>query len=386
MTTVLDCIGAHVAEQGLHVRKAIPRGPDHLLLVLGDRHGGRVAGQWFRDAENAPRVARETREATRARVDVRVLGDSGVMLQPDGADRRLRRLHALATAPGSRLVAHRAERRALVRHVGQTGVTTYTKVVRPERFTAMLAGMHVTVGGVAVPTVIAADPTAGTMTCTALAGRTLQQLLEDPTISGAALQDLGRAVGAAVARLHAAAPRPGAGRHDAAAELAVTRGWLERAHAYGLLDTASSVIREAEQAAVRLLAGPPCEATYLHRDLHDMQVLVDGSGAVGILDFDLATTGEPALDLANLLVHLELKAALGACAAERAADCAEAVVAGYAPSREVWGRMPGYSLTARLRLAAVYAFRPAYAQVGAALLSDPTDRHRGLLEERKARR
>jgi hypothetical protein len=65
------------------------------------------------------------------------------------------------------------------------------------------------------------------------------------------------------------------------------------------------------------LAGAP--AAPLHRDLHDGQVLIAADGGIGVLDFDTLAAGDPALDLANLLVHFELRSAQGACTPSRAA-------------------------------------------------------------------
>jgi aminoglycoside phosphotransferase (APT) family kinase protein len=102
---------------------------------------------------------------------------------------------------------------------------------------------------------------------------------------------------------------------------------------------------------------------------------VDDDGVVGVLDLDLAATGEPALDLANLLVHLELRSLQGLCPGARARACAGAVVDGYDPGLDTWRRVSAYALTTRLRLAAVYAFRPGSAGIGRALLTadGPTD-------------
>jgi aminoglycoside phosphotransferase (APT) family kinase protein len=44
----------------------------------------------------------------------------------------------------------------------------------------------------------------------------------------------------------------------------------------------------------------------LHRDVHPRQLFVDGE-RVTLIDWDLCGAGDPALDLANLLMHLELR-------------------------------------------------------------------------------
>jgi aminoglycoside phosphotransferase (APT) family kinase protein len=180
-----------------------------------------------------------------------------------------------------------------------------------------------------------------------------------------------RATGAALARLHAR-PAAATARHDAGDEVAVARRWVEHAASYGLLDGAGGVDELIGRARRSLSAGPtaPCR---IHRDLHDKQVLVDSVAAgpaVGLLDFDLAAVGEPALDLANLLVHFELHARQGHTSYGRSRACADAVLDGYRPRADIRNRLAGYDLAARTRLVAVYAFRPASASAALALVSD----------------
>ncbi len=142
-------------------------------------------------------------------------------------------------------------------------------------------------------------------------------------------------------------------------------------------------------APFQTLAEPVCAAltagasspVLLHRDFYDKQVFWDktGSGAEadGLLDFDTLAVGEAALDLANALVHFELRALQGTCSPELAQAAAAALVTGYAPDSAVRGRMQVYANATRLRLACVYACRPAgislspqlFAQVGRPLVS-----------------
>jgi len=370
MSTLLARIEDAVADLGLRVTKAVPRGPGHLLLELVARDGTPAAAQWFADRDRALHVARQTESRTGHDVPVPVLSSAGVLVQRAGADRRLPVLHRLVTHPDAVLVAHRPERRGVVRRVDDQARETYTKVVRPNRLRRTLAGARTHIDGVVLPAVTATDPAAGTLTCRALPGTSLHDLLTDPAIPEDRIRKVGLAAGEAVARLHRTDPPPTVDqRHDARTEVEVTHGWLTQATALRLLHpkapVAASVLR-----LERFLEQTPCRPTYVHRDLHDKQVVVDDGLTVGLLDFDLAATGEPALDLANLLVHLELRAVQGRCSPARAATCAEALVEGYAPDPDVWRRVPGYGLTARLRLAAVYAFRPGGSEIGMALLTE----------------
>ena len=270
-----------------------------------------------------------------------------MVLQPAGADRRLRALAGLVAEPGAVLVAHRPERRAVVRR----GDGAFTKAVRPGR---------------RVPVVLAVDPAAGTVTTGALPGRTLHELLRagSPQAVPAA-----EALGVALAVLHAAAAPPGAPQHDGAAELAVLRRWSALACAHGV-GSAGDGAEEAEQDAEHdaQLARPAGRLVPVPRDRHAKPALVAAAGGTGLLDFDLAGLGEPALDLANLLVHLELRVEQGLVPAELAGAGARAVLGGYDPPADVVARLPVYRLATARRLAAVYAFRPAHAAAAGRLL------------------
>ena len=68
--------------------------------------------------------------------------------------------------------------------------------------------------------------------------------------------------------------------------------------------------------------------------------------------------GDPALDLANLLAHLDLRERQGLI--DDAAPLRRAVLHGYGPGSALVKRLPGYEALARQRLAAVYAFRPTH--------------------------
>ncbi|MDP9445155.1 MAG: phosphotransferase, partial [Actinomycetota bacterium] len=153
----------------------------------------------------------------------------------------------------------------------------------------------------------------------------------------------------------------------------------------GVLDLAPADVHRQLCEAGRRLSGRPDETACLHRDLHDKQVLVDAhTCGVGMLDFDLLAAGEPALDLANLLVHLELRAMQGWCSPYRAQVCAAAVLDGYRPGPGVRRRLPGYDLTTRLRLVAVYGFRPPHRQAAARLLSARAHADHDVLKEKSA--
>lgn len=101
-----------------------------------------------------------------------------------------------------------------------------------------------------------------------------------------------------------------------------------------------------------------------HRDLHDKQVLVDPStGRLGLLDFDTAAWAEPALDLANLAVHIGLRLDQGLWSEQHAAIAQEQVQ----EVRQALGvsddRFEAYAEATRIRLACLYLFRPRYREL-----------------------
>lgn len=354
MTLVRQIIDRGAAH-GLSLYRASPRGTDRLVLEFRDRDGAVIAGQWHRDPERGAATARRTAMASaRGSFDVTVLDRPDLFVQRRGADRRLPALAQLANRQGSLLVSHRAERRGVVRLADGD----FVKVVPPEKVAAVVTGCSVTSANpsLALPRVVGVDPESGTVTTAAMSGRTLESRLTDSNLSDDELVTDAKAVGAALREFHEEGPLPTAlPRHDTAAELAVTERWLNAATGFGLVDPdrwTSTLAR-----AVDLLDERPTDPVRVHRDLHDKQLVLEVDQPVGLLDLDLVTSGEAAVDIANLLVHLELRHRLGGCTTTRAERCAEAFLTGYAPTEPTLARIGGYMTTTRLRLAGVYAFR-----------------------------
>ncbi len=86
----------------------------------------------------------------------------------------------------------------------------------------------------------------------------------------------------------------------------------------------------------------------LHRDFHPRQ-LFHGRSRIWVIDWDLAAAGDPALDIGNFLMLLELKYGT------ESRPMAEAFLAGYAIRSDGWpalrARLPGWQATACLRRA-----------------------------------
>jgi thiamine kinase-like enzyme len=165
-------------------------------------------------------------------------------------------------------------------------------------------------------------------------------------------------------------PVTGLRRFGAEDELAVLLQWRERA---ALAEVAppegfEEACRELTATAPGLPQAPPVPC---HRDLHDGQLLLTPHG-VALLDFDLLCAGDAALDPANLLAHLHLRALQGEEGADENAAhaCGEALLEGLDRSEEEGfsTRLRFYQATASLRLALVYGLRPRWAHLSATLV------------------
>lgn len=348
-------LGTAMSEQGWTLVRALPRDSQHALLQLSRGGAQVVAGQWFADRDRAARVAEQT-AARGGKVD-RPL--PGVLVQHDGADRKLSAL-ADRCAAGGRLRAHRPERRAVVE---VDGGSRFVKIVRPDRVRALVQTMARRFDGVPTPRVLEVEERTGSVTTAALPGDTLHALL---TGDADALPGTMHEIGATLGRLHAGPTRAGVAVHGPAAELAVVDRWIGLAARFG---GDMQAARAARSRLPELLVARRRQAL-LHRDLHDKQIVLGPDGPA-LLDLDLLAVGDPALDLANLAVHLELRSRQGLLPMAAAGEAVAALLEGYRPGAATRAAATGYLLATRVRLAAVYSFRPAAGAAAARLLTDP---------------
>lgn len=337
----LGMITNQLAELGLRLVRSWPRGADRLLLDLTDHDQRPVAGQWLAAPGRAAAIAAATPGSSAA---------GSFVLQPAGADRRLPAVARRLQWPGATLLGHRPERRAVLREPDGS----FTKIVRPDRWHRLVDTTRLAEAlPLATPAILDADPVQASVTTAALPGRTLTDLLTEPTAAESC-----RAAGRTLAVLHrldpalATAGRAAPALHDLAAERAVTARWQRLAAEYGAPRPAWRPHRPHRGGH----PGPPDRLVLLHRDLHDGQLLINDDGEAGLIDFDLVAVGDPALDLANLIAHLELRADQGVIADPE--PLIEAALNGYRPSPALRSRLPGHLELARDRLDAVYAFRP----------------------------
>ena len=202
------------------------------------------------------------------------------------------------------VVTYRPGRRAVVRvRVGEgsrgaAGYERYLKVVPPDELEPLISRLAALDGYVPVPQVVATWPKDGTIVLAALAGRTIREVL----LTGDRAAVDGLPDGSALIDLLDRLPPPAVGP-----TVSVSHGPLARTTGHaGLLAAVMPDERERLEALVGRLGRPagagPVVAT--HGDLHEAQLLVEGSRVVGILDVDGAGPGRRVHDLATLLGHL----------------------------------------------------------------------------------
>ena len=216
-------------------------------------------------------------------------------------------LHVRTYRPGRRAVV---QVRVRDRGEGAAGFERYLKIVPPDELGPLSGRLTALLGHVPVPEVVATWPEDGTIVLAALGGRTVRDVLL--TGDRAALDELPD--GDALLDLLDRLPAPAAGLHAPA-----SRGPLARAEAHaGLLATVMPDARDHLEMLVGRIGDPagagPVVTT--HGDLHEAQLLVEGSRVVGVLDVDGAGPGRRVDDLATLLGHL---VALGDAAPRRRA-------------------------------------------------------------------
>ena len=273
----------------------------------------------------------------------RIGPDGSLSLVPPTVDPKLR---ALGAGHAGRLVVHRLGKRAVVLAPDRA-----IKILRPGR-----AGKVAVASIAALPACWAAGfgaaevlrSTEETVEFSMLPGRTLHDLGDDALDGWRTLAAGWPAFAGTLLDLPS---------HSAEDEIGVLRTWLGHAQRFGSLDRLDELAAAVDECCSALAEAPDPEAT-LHRDLHDKQALWDGE-RIHLLDLDTAARGEAALDLANLLVHVELREAQGLLT--RGDEVCEAL----SPAVDALGispeRLAAYAQATRLRLCFLYSFRPASA-------------------------
>ncbi|MGI6877496.1 hypothetical protein [Microbacterium sp. gxy059] len=277
------------------------------------------------------------------------------MLAP-GEDPALPALGALARR--GTIVSHRPGRRAVVRLAEGKG---YAKALRRGRGEAAAdaheRGADAFSGGFAVPRLLARG--ADAIEIEAIPGRTLHELGGDRDLSEeqwrAAWRAWREAWVSSVADADASALPP----HDAQDEARILSEWAERAAERARDDREADLLRTAAgRLAGRVVAGAGPARAAAHRDLHDKQLLWDPEHGIGVIDLDTCARADPALDLGNLLAHVEFAVVQGAWPRRRA-RLARGEIASAARALDVGPeRLDAWRRAARFRIASVHLLRP----------------------------
>ncbi|KAB7745505.1 hypothetical protein GA707_06190 [Nostocoides sp. F2B08] len=279
-----------------------------------------------------------------------------VVLNRPGHDRKLPALEAVAGR--GTLVVHRLGRRAVVRHDDR-----FVKVLRPGSSDAVAHRSRVGARIAASAGFVAAevlDAGPGRIEFAVVPGQDLHSAGASMDLaSWADAWDAWADAWPAFARADASPERPPA--HTAADELTGLVTWLDHTHAFAALPRLQrELVLRCRALGDELAATEPDAPVVSHRDLHDKQLLWDGRRA-GLLDLDTLALAEPALDLANLAVHAELRTHQGLWSRHHRDVVLERVERVADDLAVQPRRMRAYAEATRLRLTMLYAFRPRWA-------------------------
>lgn len=345
----------------LLLRRAWPRENSRLLLEYATPDGRLVGGQWAISADDLERAREQTAAAApHATVAITHVGAQRILLQSNGADRELPALAEFLRTTPATLISHRVERRAVASGVrGES----FIKFVRSESHAraALDMGRH----ALALPRRLfdVPEPLDSNLGQGWIAWSSLPGQSWHAHIAAGDSTAVSHAVGRALREIHDAPP-PSAElpSHAAAAEARVLRRWVRHAVQYGV---APELILDSCERAVADLSQGPMTPCLIHRDFHERQVLIKPGGRVGIIDFDTLSIGEAALDLGNVLAHLDFAAERTVAPSMEIAGHTRGFLGGYGPSRDLLARASVYRAVAALRLRCIHAFRPAGVQPSA---------------------
>ncbi len=358
-----DAVGRGIVGP-LRLRRVWPRDVSSLALQYVDTSGAVVPAVWCADEGETRRLGRKL-----DRVGGLLASGDGVLvgLHPNGADPRLPALGALLERPGATLVSHRPGRRAVVRLEGE-GSVRYAKVLRPGKTDRVVRSGRLveSLDGRAfdIAAVDEYDPESGVLVTHLLHGICMHDIPRDDDESFvSACGEAGRALRS----LHQDAPA-WLGLHDSEAEIGMLEARLACVGKF--VPELYEAVKSVAVPVFDALRNEPGRWQLIHRDFYDKQIIVGLSGRVGVLDFDTLGAGEPALDIANMLAHLELRMLQGSRDGVAVSAGAREFLRGYGEGhvQEDAARIAAYLDASRLRLACLYAFWPEWAGISRKLV------------------
>lgn len=362
-----DAARLGLARGDLRLRAVWPRDDVLALAEFEDAEGRAVSAQWYwADVVDGHGRARDAflslAEQIGSADGLAHLG-AGVVLHARGADARLPVLASLL-AVGCELVVHRPGRRAVVR-ARVDGDVVFTKVTRARTARRLVAVAGQLRRRAPVVELTGAQVSSGVTIWRRAPGERLLDLLAGPQACDAAA-----AAGRAVRALHGACAS-GLPTREPDREWSDVERW---ARFVGRV--APSLMTLVEPGPSAGPQTPPASRHHhtaaIHGDLHEKQVMIEG-GRATLIDIDGAAAGDPAVDVGNLLAHLQLRARQGLISDDTATRAAAAFLAAYGPTTELLERAAAYSRTTLLRLACVYAVRPRWRGI----VADLADMGRG---------
>ena len=261
-------------------------------------------------------------------------------------------LPALSARLTGALVVHRASRRAVVMEASRV-----RKIVRPHRAAALVrahttAASLLRVTGLRTPRILdSSDDIDDVIDLELLPGRSLDALGDTGLPAWRRLADSWAHLAHGEADLPVHGPRQ---------ETEVLRRWFASAQRHGVIDQLVPLHEQVVDTCLSLREGSGVHVI-THRDLHDGQLLWDGTD-LSLLDLDTAAMAEAALDLGNLWAHADLMAVRGRLGPEAHAQVRGLLdnMARTLPTTA--DRLETYYRSSALRLVFVHAFRPAAHQ------------------------
>jgi hypothetical protein len=287
---------------------------------------------------------------------------------------------ALAHGPaiGSiRVIRHRPGRRCLVRYAFTDGTPAVlgkatAKGVHKRSLAVQTrlhaAGFTADAGDrIAVPEPLGPVPSLGLWLQREVAGRPLQAMLDEPAAIAACER-----TAVALAKLHRV-PAETAPRWTTADELGVLDDRLGRlaSERHDLAGRGLQLLERCRTALNRLTVSP---SAGVHRDFYPEQVLVDGD-RLHLVDLDLYSRGDPALDAGNFLAHL-IEAAIRATGRAGGYDrLANAFRARFLRENPTVGEaaVAGYTLASLARLVQISTVMPERRHATVAILEAAED-------------
>lgn len=251
------------------------------------------------------------------------------------------KLPALAAAlDRGRLLSYRVGRRAVV-----ATESTFIKVVRPSRLAALQTAHQLAdaIQRVDAPAIIGAEPI-GSIELTAMHGSSLHALIRQGSVQA---DDI-RSVAHSLASLHGGID-PELLPHR---QPDPPQRWIDT-----VARVNRQVARELNRLATKLPNVDPGTRSIIHGDLHDKNIFISAKSA-GFIDLDGLSGGAAECDLANLTVHLKLRALQMGHTTERAGALGSFLYREYAGIRPIDNDVVrGFEEHTWFRLACLYLLR-----------------------------